>query len=96
MTTSPVKLASNLAFSLRWFSNGHHIDVCIDICNQIGRFFPSEPIGQIIKQGQIRDLFARGFLVKELIESFGISYWRFSVSDSGKQHFEEVIYDCSK
>jgi len=96
MTTSTAKLPSTLAFSLRWFSNGHHIDVCIDICNQIGRFFPSEPVGQIIKQGQIRDLIARGFLVKELTESFGISYWRFRVSESGKQRFEEYKNDCSK
>ena len=57
------KLSSNLAFPLRWFSNGHHIDVCIDICNQIGRFIPSEPVGKIIKQSQVQALFVRGFLI---------------------------------
>jgi hypothetical protein len=90
------KLSSNLAFPLRWFSNGHHIDVCIDICNQIGRFLPSEPLGIIIKQSQLQALFVRGFLDIEFTESFGISYWRFSVSESGKQYFEEYKNDCSK
>lgn len=82
-------LPSNLMFSLRWFSQGNHIDLCIDICNQLGRLFPSEPVGQIIKKSQIQGLLVRGFLEKELTESFGISYWRIRVSDAGKKHFEE-------
>ncbi|MFT5297201.1 MAG: hypothetical protein ACI9YH_003232 [Colwellia sp.] len=89
-------LSSTLTNSLTWFSTGHHIDVCIDICNQFGEFFPSESCGQTIKQGQIRDLFARGLLAKELIQSFGINYWRFSVSESGKNHLEEAKDDGSK
>lgn len=96
MTTPSVKLTTKLAFSLRWFSNGHHIDVCIDISNTIGRFFPSEPLGQIIKQNQLQALYVRGYLTKELTETFGISYWRFSLSGSGKQAFEEYQHDFSK
>ena len=86
-------LPSNLAFSLRWFSQGNHIDLCIDICNQLGRLLPSEPVGQIIKKSQIQGLLVRGFLQKELIESFGISYWRIRVSDAGKEHFEAHNHD---
>ncbi|MCJ8295232.1 MAG: hypothetical protein MJK15_12560 [Colwellia sp.] len=86
-------LPSNLAFSLRWFSQGNHIDLCIDICNQLGRLLPSEPVGQIIKKSQIQGLLVRGFLQKELIESFGISYWRIRVSDAGKKHFEAHNHD---
>lgn len=82
-------LPSNLMFSLRWFSQGNHIDLCIDICNQLGGLFPSEPLGQIIKKSQIQGLLVRGFLQKELTVSFGISYWRIRVSDAGKKHFEE-------
>jgi hypothetical protein len=89
-------LPSKSASSLRWFANGHHIDVCIDICNQIGQFFPSEPMGIIIKQSQIQTLFVRGFLEKELRESFGVSYWRFRISESGQQHFEVYKNACSK
>jgi hypothetical protein len=89
------KLSSNLACNLRWFSKGNHIDVCIDICNQMGQLFPSEPCGQAIKQGAIRDLSARGLLAKELIQSFGINYWRFSMSESGKNHLEEPKDDGS-
>jgi len=70
--------------------------VCIDICNQIGRFLPSDPVGQIIKQSQLQTLFVRGFLIKEFTESFGISYWRFSVSESGKQYFEEYKNNAFK
>jgi len=90
------KLSSNLAVSLRWFSNGHHINVCIYICNQIGRLSPSEPFGQIIKQSQVQALFVRGFLVKEFTELLGISYWRFSISESGKKVFEEYKNACSQ
>lgn len=90
------KLHSKLASSLRWFANGHHIDVCIDICNQIGHFSPSEPYGNVIKQAQVQGLFVRGYLIKELIEIFGISYWRFSVSETGKHHFKEYTDACSK
>ncbi len=82
-------LSSNLMFSLGWFSQGNHIDLCIDICNQLGRLLPSEPVGQIIKKSQIQGLLVRGFLDKELTESFGISYWRIRVSDAGKEYFEE-------
>ncbi len=82
-------LSSNLMFSLRCFSQGNHIDLCIDICNQLWRLFPSEPAGQIIKKQQIQGLLVRGYLQKELTESFGISYWRIRVSDAGKKHFEE-------
>jgi hypothetical protein len=89
-------LPSKSASSLRWFANGHHIDVCIDICNQIGRFFPSEPLGIIIKQSQIQALLVRGFLVKELTESFGVTYWRFRISKSGQQYFEGYKNACSK
>jgi len=90
------KLSSNLTFSLRWFSSDHHIDVCIDIGNKFGRLLPSEPVGLIFKQSQLQALYVRGFLVKKLTESFGICYWRFSVSESGKQYFEEYKNDCSK
>ena len=83
------KLPSNLMFSLRWFSQGNHIDLCIDICNQLGRLFPSEPVGQIIKKSQLQALLVRGFLEKELTNAYGISYWRIRVSDAGKKHFEE-------
>lgn len=90
------KLPSNLNASLSWFSNGHHIDVCIDICDQIGQFLPSEPLGEMIKQNQIQALFIRGFLIKELTNSFGISYWRFRISDSGFSYVKEHQNDCSK
>ena len=90
------KLTSNQATHLRWFSNGHHIDLCIDICNQLGRFFPSDPLGQIIKQSQLQALFIRGFLKREFIEIHRISYWRFTLSESGKQYFEEYKNDSSK
>lgn len=86
-------LPSNLAFSLRWFSYGNHIDLCIDICNQLGKLFPSEPVGQIIKKSQIHSLLVRGFLEKELTNSFGISYWRIRISAAGKQYFEEHNHD---
>jgi hypothetical protein len=89
-------LPSKSASSLRWFANGYHIDVCIDICNQIGRFFPSEPLGIIIKQSQIQALLVRGFLDKELTESFGVSYWRFRISELGQQHFEVYKNATSK
>ena len=89
-------LSSKQAFNLRWFLNGHHIDVCIDICNQIGGLLPSESFGQTIKKSHIQALFVRGFLVKEFTESFGICYWRFSVSESGKNYLEEYGNDCSK
>ena len=89
-------LPSAQASALRWFSLGHHMDVCIDICNQIGRLFPSDSYGQIIKQGQLRDLSAKGYLKKQLVEHFGISYWRFSISDSGIACFEEYTNDCSE
>ena len=82
-------LPSNLLFSLRWFSQGNHIDLCINICNQFGRLLPSEPVGQIIKKSQIQALLVRGFLEQELTNSYGISYWRIQVSEAGKQHFEE-------
>lgn len=79
--------------SLRWFSQGNHIDLCIDICNQLGRFSPSDPVGQTIKKSQIQGLLVRGFLKKELTESFGISYWRIRVSNAGKELFEAHNHD---
>ena len=88
-------LPSTLAFNLRWFSNGNHIDVCVDICSQFGRFFPSEPLGQIIKQGQLRSLLAKGYLLKETVYSFGIQYSRFKISSYGTSTFERYKNDCS-
>jgi DNA-binding XRE family transcriptional regulator len=90
------KLSSNLIFSLRWFSMGHTLNICIDICNVFGKIEPSEAIGKIIKLSQIRDLFIRGYLIKELVENRGVNYWHFSVSESGKEYFEEYKNDCSK
>ena len=90
------KLTSKQATCLRWFSSGHHIDLCIDICNQLGRFFPSEPFGQLVKQNQIQALFIRGLLSREFTEISGICYWRFTVNESGQQCFEEYKNACSK
>ena len=82
-------LPANLAFNLRWFSQGNHIDLCINICNQFGQLLPSEPEGQTIKKSQLQALLVRGFLDQALTNSYGISYWRIRVSDAGKKHFEE-------
>jgi hypothetical protein len=84
MKTLTLKSAS----SLSWFARGHYIDMCIDISNKLGLFFPSDPLGETIKQGQIQALFVRGLLMKELTESFGISYWRFRISALGQQYVE--------
>lgn len=90
------KLEFRLASSLRWFASENHMDVCIELSNQLGRFFPSEADGRLIKLGQIRDLAARGFISRALHNSLGVCYWRYTISELGRSTFKEYTDACSK
>ena len=67
-----IKLSEKLEECLRWFEEGNFVDLCIDVCNQFGNFYPSDIFGSSIKQGVIRELYAKGLIKKTLIEVYGV------------------------
>jgi len=86
------KLAVNLVTSLKWFGEGHCIDLCVDICNQFGKLFPSEKLGQTIKNSHLSGLMVRGYIATETVVIFRIQYTRFRITSFGKQWLEENGY----
>ena len=83
------KLTANLVSNLTWFCAGHYIDLCVDICNQFGKFIPSEPDGKHIKKSQISGLLIRGYIAAETVFILQMQFTRFRVTTLGKQCIEE-------
>ena len=81
---------------LRIFNDGLILDLCIEPSNSFGMLFPSIPLGSLIKLGNIRDLKAKGLIEVETVDCFGLEYKRYTISEFGKQVFEEYKNDCSK
>jgi len=90
-----IKLSEKLEECLRWFEEGNFVDLCIDVCNQFGNFYPSDIFGSSIKQGVIRELYAKGLIKKTLIEVYGVNYWRFEAKKVSKNMIMEQMNDCS-
>lgn len=85
-------LTQSLDASLRWFSKGHYIDFCIDICNQLGKVLPSEAEGDFIKKAHLSGLMVRGFIASETVEVFRVQYVRYRITSLGKQYIEESAH----
>jgi len=92
---SKVKLSEKLDICLSWFEEGNFVDLCIDVCNQFGHFYPSDIFGSSIKQRAIRELYAKGLIKKTLIEIYGVSYWRFEAKKVRKNMIKEQVNESS-
>ena len=87
---------SKLAPCLQWFISGKHIDLCVDLSNQFGKLFPQEIEGNPVKQGDIRQLIAKGYIQRTPIEVFGVAYQRYQATAFATKNFEGKANDCSK
>jgi len=90
------ELTNNNYIHLRLLSQGVTLDMCIEPSNKIGKIFPSRPDGLMVNVMAIANLKAKGLVRDEIIKCFGLEYKRYSISDFGKETFEEYKSACSK
>lgn len=90
-----IQLSEKLKEYLCWFEDGNFVDLCIDVCNQFGNLYSSDIYGPSIKQGVIRELYAKGLINKTLVDIYGVNYWRFQAKRVLKNMSKEQVNDCS-
>lgn len=73
---------------LKWFLEENQLDLCVELTNQFGKFFPQVINNMPVKKGVIRQLLAKGYIERSTVEVFGVSYQRFKLSNYARKYFE--------